>query len=144
MINKSLYLIYSDKWLRQYIILYSEIFFSTINPTIMVCYKSMHTWTIPLITIAFQMFLQMFGKIAFVARMNVQLLISIKIYTRTRKNIFLWELSLFLSSSFGTEFSIWDIEFNKLLYLIQNNVKKIAIFNGAEYLPQQTKYYLRF
>ena len=24
------------------------LFFRTINPTIMVCYKSMHTWTIPL------------------------------------------------------------------------------------------------
>lgn len=38
------------------------LFFGTIIPTIMVCYKSMHTWTIPLITIAFQMFLQMFGE----------------------------------------------------------------------------------
>lgn len=38
------------------------LFFKTINPTIMVCYKSMHTWTIPLVTIAFQMFLQMFGE----------------------------------------------------------------------------------
>lgn len=38
------------------------LFFKTINPTIMVCYKSMHTWTIPFITIAFQMFLQMFGE----------------------------------------------------------------------------------
>lgn len=28
----------------------------------MVCLRSMHTWTIPLITIAFQMFLQMFGE----------------------------------------------------------------------------------
>lgn len=44
---------------------------------------------------------------------------------------------------FGTEVSVWDTEFNKLFSILQNNENQIAIFNGAEYLPQETKLYLR-
>lgn len=53
-------------------------------------------------------------------------------------------INLFFSSSFGIEVSTWNTEFYKCLYILQNNVNYITIFNGAEYLPQQIKLYLKF
>ena len=84
-------------------------------------------------TIAFQMFLQMFGEDCLCDKNGCLEAYKYKNLTQEqaqKSNTTLHESLFFLSSS-GTEVSIWNTEFHKFLSILQNKVHYIALFNKS-------------
>ena len=84
-------------------------------------------------TIAFQMFLQMFGEDCLCDKNGCLEAYKYKNLTQEqaqKSNPTLHESLFFLSSS-STEVSIWNTDFHKFLSILQNNVHYIAVFNKS-------------